>query len=432
MGDIYSSVMAGAASIGLVDGVFEGVPSVWHKEILFALSRGVRVVAGASMGALRAAETHVFGTEGVGSVFEWYRDGVLEDDDEVAVVHGPATDGFRPLSDAMVSLRWGLGIARQRAFIADRTHDRLVAAAKIRHYPERSWRSVMEDAVKLGTPKDELERLRRFVALEKPDLKRKDAVSVLRQLRRPPAVSGRKKASGIAAEGRQIAFEFEPTEFWNKLVDSERLVGAPRARRRTKARAGSQIRLQQLLYHTMLSAPDREDLRVKALDLSLRSAEMDRRRLPFDDRAIAKALRGTAAKHRLMATSDRRRIAELLLAPAALIPHLEGRFVLYMQLALASAGRLSQVVDELQKKQAFLQARGTPEPSLADTGLASSALLRWYEQRFGHIGSSVSDHARSLGFASEDHFLGELAAEYLFDRDVRARHAVARGGPRRK
>jgi hypothetical protein len=40
------------------------------------------------MGALRAAELHTFGMVGVGRVFEGYRDGVYEDDDEVAVVHG--------------------------------------------------------------------------------------------------------------------------------------------------------------------------------------------------------------------------------------------------------------------------------------------------------------------------------------------------------
>ena len=45
------------------------------------------------MGALRAAELHAFGMRGVGRIFEAFRDGELEDDDEVAVVHGPAEPG---------------------------------------------------------------------------------------------------------------------------------------------------------------------------------------------------------------------------------------------------------------------------------------------------------------------------------------------------
>ena len=57
---------AGApGAIGVIDGYFDGVPSVWHKEILWALSQGIRVFGGASMGALRAAELDGFGMTGV-------------------------------------------------------------------------------------------------------------------------------------------------------------------------------------------------------------------------------------------------------------------------------------------------------------------------------------------------------------------------------
>ena len=58
-----------------------------------------------SMGALRAAELHTFGMRGVGEIFERYRDGVLEDDDEVAVSHASADHAYRELSVAMVNLR---------------------------------------------------------------------------------------------------------------------------------------------------------------------------------------------------------------------------------------------------------------------------------------------------------------------------------------
>ena len=39
---------------------------------------------------------------GVGEIFEAFRDGRLEDDDEVAVIHGEAEGGYRNLSTAMV------------------------------------------------------------------------------------------------------------------------------------------------------------------------------------------------------------------------------------------------------------------------------------------------------------------------------------------
>ena len=60
-GDVYRIASQGARTIGIIDGYFESVPAVWHKEILWAMSQGVQVFGSASMGACRAAELHVFG-----------------------------------------------------------------------------------------------------------------------------------------------------------------------------------------------------------------------------------------------------------------------------------------------------------------------------------------------------------------------------------
>ena len=71
-GDVYRAVTGGDApeAIGIVDGQFDHVPAVWHKEILWAMDQGIHVYGSASMGALRAAELHAFGMEGVGTIFE--------------------------------------------------------------------------------------------------------------------------------------------------------------------------------------------------------------------------------------------------------------------------------------------------------------------------------------------------------------------------
>ena len=89
-GDVYRVTLHRPQAIGIIDGYFQSVPTVRHKEILWAMSRGIHVFGSASIGALRAAELTAFGMEGVGAVFEFYRDGMLEDDDEVAMAHGPA------------------------------------------------------------------------------------------------------------------------------------------------------------------------------------------------------------------------------------------------------------------------------------------------------------------------------------------------------
>src|SRR5437016_6011191 len=78
-GDVYRAALNRPEAIGIVDGYFGGAPSVWHKEILWALSEGIQVFGSASMGALRAAELSSFGMRGVGRIFEMYRDVVLED-----------------------------------------------------------------------------------------------------------------------------------------------------------------------------------------------------------------------------------------------------------------------------------------------------------------------------------------------------------------
>lgn len=145
-GDVYRVVRdRRPAAIGLVDGVFKQSPAVWHREILWALTRGVHVFGAASMGALRAAELEEFGMRGVGRIFESYRDGSwpgfdspFEDDDEVAVIHAPAEANFIPLSDAMVDLRDTLLAAEANGVLTRVERDALADAMKRQHYPDRS------------------------------------------------------------------------------------------------------------------------------------------------------------------------------------------------------------------------------------------------------------------------------------------------------
>src|SRR5213078_1461876 len=100
-GDVYRVALHRPQAIGIIDGYFQSIPTVRHKEILWAMSRGIHVFGSASMGALRAAELAAFGMEGAGKIFKLYRDGVLDDDDEVAIAHGSAEVEFIAGSEAM-------------------------------------------------------------------------------------------------------------------------------------------------------------------------------------------------------------------------------------------------------------------------------------------------------------------------------------------
>ncbi len=188
MGDVYRLVRPAAgrppARIAIIDGLFEQVPAVWHKELLYAMERGVEVSGAASMGALRAAELHAFGMIGVGPIFTAYRAGRLVDDDEVAVAHGPARFGYPRFSEAMVNVRDALARARARRLIATRTHDRLLALARAQFYRDRTWATLLAAGRAAKLPASQLRQLAAWIERHQPDRKAADARLLLRRLAR--------------------------------------------------------------------------------------------------------------------------------------------------------------------------------------------------------------------------------------------------------
>jgi hypothetical protein len=138
MGDIASVAANGAEAIVLVDGVFERGPSVWHKEILWALSLGIPVLGCSSMGALRAAELDGHGMTGFGKVYAEYASGEVTEDDEVAVAHAPEELGWQPLTDAMIDIRHRVMAARTGDVITAEEAEAIITLAKSRFFKERS------------------------------------------------------------------------------------------------------------------------------------------------------------------------------------------------------------------------------------------------------------------------------------------------------
>ena len=113
-----------------MDGVFASSPATWHKEILLALEDGITVYGASSMGALRAAELAPFGMVGVGQIYEAYQDGVYTDDDEVALLHGPARSDYRELSEAMVNIRATVAHAVACGIITAESAGRVIRARR--------------------------------------------------------------------------------------------------------------------------------------------------------------------------------------------------------------------------------------------------------------------------------------------------------------
>jgi hypothetical protein len=170
-GDVLAVLPERPLAIALVDGLFDTTPSVWHHELLLALEAGVAVFGGASMGALRAAELSRHGMVGVGRIFRWYRDGVVGDDGEVALLHGDAEHGFRPLTVPLVNVRAAVEAARAERVLAARDARAVVRAAEGLHYTARTWDGVLS-AARVGAAARE--RLRAFLP-RAPDAKAEDA-----------------------------------------------------------------------------------------------------------------------------------------------------------------------------------------------------------------------------------------------------------------
>lgn len=87
----------------LVDGVFDQVLSVSHKEIMAALAVGHHIWGLSSMGAIRAAELATFGMCGFGSVYNRFMANPEMPDDEVALLHAPPPLSI-PISEPLVHL----------------------------------------------------------------------------------------------------------------------------------------------------------------------------------------------------------------------------------------------------------------------------------------------------------------------------------------
>lgn len=209
-GDIYRAAREGPRAIALIDGYFEAQPAVWHKEILWAMSQGIHVFGAASMGALRAAELWSFGMVGVGAIYRAYRRGVLVDDAEVAVLHGPAELGYPSVTEALVNARANLSRASACGILSAATRRIVFRSAAAIFYKDRTWERILSEAVGNGMAADEAAKLKDWLKKNTIDLKRRDARSLIRLVTERAEEFHRPL---------HPSFQFETTSFWRELID---------------------------------------------------------------------------------------------------------------------------------------------------------------------------------------------------------------------
>ena len=205
-GDILKSALLSPDVIVLIDGYFERIPAVYHKEILWALQNGISVCGAASMGALRAAELQQFGMIGIGEIFESFSCGELERDDEVALVHAPPNAQYKTLSEPLVNIRWTLSAAVNAGIIDEKLKDRIIEVGKGMFYPDRSYESLLGHR-NLSNYSEQIEKLADWLPIGHIDQKERDAIACLK------VVAENKLAYPIATE-----FSFNHTDAFESLL----------------------------------------------------------------------------------------------------------------------------------------------------------------------------------------------------------------------
>jgi hypothetical protein len=185
-GDLLLACRLRPRIIGLIDGYFGHAPSVWHKEILAALDRGIHVFGASSMGALRAAETDRYGMIGVGEIYQHYAGRELTRDDEVALLHAPESLGYQKVSDSLVDIRATLMLARADGTISEDQHDALLDSATATFFAGRDLAGLIEAHALGATSSAARAALLSFARRVKTgcalDQKSRDAEDVLRAI----------------------------------------------------------------------------------------------------------------------------------------------------------------------------------------------------------------------------------------------------------
>jgi hypothetical protein len=399
-------------AIGLIDGVFLSCPSVWHKEILYAIEQGVAVYGASSMGALRAAETDRFGTIGIGEIYRMYATGELIDDDEVALVHGLEDMGYRPLSEPMVNVRATFRRAKEEGMIDEAVYEELNAIAKSIYFPERTFPAIFRKAATAGIEPDKLEKMAWFFKEKYVDLKRKDAILLLETLRDLPE----------SLPQEQPKFSLVRNQFFETLYHRDRTV----------LRKDTAIPLGDIAGYAALHLPDFDDINLNASNRALVQILAELMGVQASDKQIDDERQRFRLKHNLTEESTFKHWLELndlsleefeqLMAEIARCRHLQK----WLMTRKGNETNTKILLDELRlqnRYQACADAAAEREKMIQDyyphfpeepfNDLALSQLAIEHQRATGCRMRLYEDWIKEAGFLGSEYLKMELLRSHL-------------------
>ena len=167
-------------AIGFVDGVFlQDYPPTPIEVYHLARKNGVLLVGAASLGALRAVELEKFGMVGIGKIFQLYKTGKVNADDEVAVTFASEGD-YQLQSEAMIDIRYNLYLAHKKGVIKSM----LVRLAKEIYFPHRKYTYILEEARnRYPMLESEINSFGSYIRSNRKSLKEMDAIRLVKYLK---------------------------------------------------------------------------------------------------------------------------------------------------------------------------------------------------------------------------------------------------------
>ena len=399
-GDVYRVARRHPRALAIVDGYFEFVPAVWHKEIMWAMAQGIHVFGSASMGALRAAELELFDMRGVGWVYEAFHGGRLERDDEVAIAHLGAEEGYRPVSEALVNVRRTVEVAEHAQVISPDAGRAIIDAAAALFYRDRIWPEIL--AVAGGTDRAEIDRFEAWLPSGRVDQKMLDARAMLGEMRTflsadPPPL--------------RVKWQLADTVVWNAARRRGR-ASPPTLQPRT---VGS---VDPVLDEIRLLGPEHfERARRQALLRLLATEAAERDGTTVDGEVLDQAVEQFRLRHGLDRGEDLASYLETNEIGPLELAHLvrsdehvrrttesaQNEALADILVDLRLAGDYARIVPRARDKEQDLESRGLLAASPIEMGSSEDEVMRWYFE--DHLGQGfvpdISEHAHACGFPDE-------------------------------
>ncbi len=132
----------------IADGFFHQFNAVGHREIRAAITKGVTIWGLSSIGAIRAFELRHFGMKGFGEIYKRFFSEYDFQDDEVALLHGPAPEYIK-FSEPLIHMRLCIEDLIRKNKMGENDGMEIIRILKQRYFGERTLELFAETIFKI-------------------------------------------------------------------------------------------------------------------------------------------------------------------------------------------------------------------------------------------------------------------------------------------